>query len=496
MDPLETEKTIHLSDYYHIMAKHKALIVMALFVTVTLTGIFTFLMQPVYRASATMVIENEQSTSPLTGERVGFESYISQTMTFKTHFKLITSRAVLEKVINKLKLEQFDEDKGIEIDALKEIITQFKDNLHLLLKVEEKPLSPNDKHTLLVGKLRDKIKVSEVRDTRLLKISVEDHDPILAKKIANTLAAAYIQFNTSNRLENSRNTLQWMKGELYGMKKKLEDAEEAFMAYKQRVKLFSISGKLKVISQKIEDFNDAYLKTRNKRLEVGAKIAALKKPVQTYDGYSQARALIDNPLIQGLYKQLLDAEVEHSRLSKVYRAKHPKIIQVKSQIKKTQIKLDQEVNKEIDNLKAERNLLTSREKVLAKTIADFENDAMQINSRALKYNILKRNVETNQKLYDTLLAKLKESNIEEKLDVSNIRIAEKAAIPVAPVKPKKKLNIILSVIFGLMTGVGLAFFMEYLDRSLRTEEDVQRYLEIPVLSIVPVAESSKRIKNR
>lgn len=496
MDIAETEKTVHLSDYYHVLTKHKALIIMSLVITVTLTGIFTFRMQPVYRATATMVIENEQNTSPLTGERIGFESYISQTLTFKTHFKLITSRPVLEKVITKLKLGQLDEEKGIEVGPFKEIITQLKSNVRLLLKREEKILTPHDKLTRLVEKLTDKIEVSEVRDTRLLRLSVEDHDPVIARDIVNTLAKSYIEFNTANRLQTSKNTLRWVTGELYEMKKKLEDAEEEFMAYKQRVKLFSISGKLKLISQKIEEFNDAYLKTRNKRLELEAKMAELRKPFESGGTVRHARALIDNPLIQGLYKQLLDAEVDFSRLSKIYRSRHPKIIQVTSQIDKTQKKLNQELGKEIENLKAERSLLFSREKVLAKTMADFENDAMQINSKALKYNIFKRNVDTNQKLYDTLLAKLKESNIEENLDVSNIRIAEKASLPVGAVKPKKKLNMILSIIFGLMTGVGLAFFWEYFDRSLRTEEDVQRYLEIPVLSVVPVADPSKRTNNR
>jgi len=76
--------------------------------------------------------------------------------------------------------------------------------------------------------------------------------------------------------------------------------------------------------------------------------------------------------------------------------------------------------------------------------------------------------------------------------VSNIRVAEPAVVPVAPVKPKKKLNLLLSIIFGLMTGVGIAFLWEYVDRSLRTEEDVQRYLGVPVLSVVPVAEKNKK----
>ena len=282
-----------------------------------------------------------------------------------------------------------------------------------------------------------------------------------------------------------------MTGQLYELKKRLEDAEEDFLAYKQREHLFSITGKQKVITQKIEEFNDAYIKARNKRLELDAKLAQLRRGSQPRGDILHVRSLIDNPLIDNLYTQLLDSEVELTRLSKVFKSKHPKIIQIKSKIDKTRKKLDEELKKELENLKAERSVLFSREKVIQKTIADFENDALETNRRELKYSILQRNVNTNQKLYDTLLSKVKESNIVGNLDVSNIRIAEEATLSPAPVKPKKRLNLILSVLFGLMTGIGISFLWEYLDRSLRTEEDVRRYLGLPVLSMIPVAASPK-----
>jgi succinoglycan biosynthesis transport protein ExoP len=165
------------------------------------------------------------------------------------------------------------------------------------------------------------------------------------------------------------------------------------------------------------------------------------------------------------------------------------MIQLKTKIDKTKKKLREELRKEIDNIKAERSILASRESVLQKTTSDFENDALETNSKELEYSIYKRNVDTNQKLYDTLLSKVKESNLMGNFDVSNIRIAEKAPLPISPIKPKKKFNVILSIVLGLLTGIGLSFFWEYLDRSLRTEEDVERYLALPVLSVVPLVQA-------
>lgn len=371
-------------------------------------------------------------------------------------------------------------------------LAQFKKNINLLLGREKAPLTTQERLAALQQKLRGKIEIEQVRDTRLLKVNVEDHDPVLAGDIANTLAESYITFNIDNRLKSSRNTLSWMTDQLYEVKKKLEDAEEEFLAYKQEAKLFSVEGKQRVISQKIQEFNDAYLQTRNKRLELDAKLAELNRLSESRGDLMRVRSLIDNPLIDNLYNQLLDAEIQLSGRSKVYKAKHPIIIELNSKIEKTRKRLAEELQKEIENLKAERTVLLSREKVMAKTIADFEDEGLETNRKELKYTILERNVETNKKLYDTLLSRIKESNIVESGSVSNIRVAEPAVVPVAPVKPKKKLNLLLSIIFGLMTGVGIAFLWEYVDRSLRTEEDVRRYLGVPVLTVVPVAEKEKK----
>ena len=492
----EPEHNVHLTEYYYILTKHKWAGIASLILLVTLTMLFTFQMKPVYRSTATLIIETEQSTSPLTGERTDYESYVSQSLTFNTHFKLINSYPVLQKVIKTLKLDQLDMEEGIEVSPWKELLTQFKKNIRLLLGREEEPLTPQEKLAELTEKLKGKIDIEEVRDTRLLKVSVEDHDPVMARDIANTIVSSYITFNIDNRLKSSRNTLGWMTGQLYEMKKKLEDAEEEFLSYKQRSKLFSVTGKQKVIAQKIQDFNDSYLKARNKRLELDAKLAELDRLFKSSGDILRVRSLVDNPLIDNLYNQLIEAEIAFSHLGKVYKSKHPKIIQINSRIDKTKKKLHTELKKETENLRAERSLLLSREKVLEKTIADFENEGLATNRKELKYTILERNVETNRKLYDTLLSKIKESNIVGTISVSNIRITEEAVMPQVPVKPKKTLNLILSIIFGLMTGVGIAFLWEYLDQSLRTEEDVRRYLDLPVLCVIPLADMDEDAKRK
>jgi len=491
MNPMETEQSPHLSEYYYVVRKHRWTVIASFIIIVTLTMIFSFMMKPVYRATATLAVEKERSTNPLSGDMLDYESYLNQSIALNTHLKLITSRPIMRDVVEELGLDQVDQDTELEVSLWKRVLSRIKKNIRLLLGKEEEFLSTEERLENLAQTLRDKTDIELIRDTILLKVSVEDHDPVLAKQIANAIARSYIEFNISNRLEYSQNTLAWMSDQLYEVKKRLEDSEAEFLAFKQNEKIFSVEGKQKVLDQKIQEFNDAYLEARNRRLTLDASLNELKTSLKANGDISQTRSLIDNPLIGNLYNQLLEMEVDLSSLSKVYKEKHPKVVRISTQIENTRNKLKQEIDKEVESMEAERTVLLVREEVLQKTLSGFESDALDTNRKELEYTILERNVETNQNLYDTLLSKVKEADISGNIDASNIRITEDAVMPGSPFKPRKKLNLVLSVIFGLMTGMGLSFLWEYLDQSLRTEEEVRKHLDLPVLSVIPVADRAK-----
>jgi len=493
--PQTTDQSTHLTEYYYIIAKRKWLIITAVLVGLSLALLYNSWMTPVYQTTATLVMGKDQIRSPLTGETLLYESFITQSLQFNTHFRLMKSRPVLEAVIRQLKLDRLDRLKSIETRPWKRLVNQFKKNFYLLMGLGNQNPPSQESLNTLIGRLNGKIQAGGVRDTLLMRISVEDHDPVMAKDIANTLAKAYIQFDIATRMKSSQNTVSWMSDQLYEMKKKLEDAEKEFLTYKQKEKLFSMEGRQGQISQKIDDFNSAYIKARNRRLELNVKIKELHRLSEAGGEVRHVRSLIDNPLIGSLHSKLLDMEVEQSRLSNVFKSKHPQMIQLKTRIIETQTKLKDELNKEMANLEAERAVLMVREQALQKTKADFENDALQINRKQFKYSILQRNVDTYQKLYNTLLSKLKQSNIVGDVDVSNLRIAEKADVPGKPIRPRKTRNLMLGFVLGLMAGIGFAFLLAYLDRTIRTEEDVRRHLGLPVLSVIPQSERAKAKAN-
>jgi len=143
MNTAKTEESPHLSEYYHIITKHKWTIITSLFLIITLTMLFSFLMKPVYQATTKLIIEKEESTSPITRERIDYESYSSQSLTFNTHFKLITSSPVIQKVIETLKLDETEKD--IEVSPWRELLSVLKENISLLMGKESKPLTLQEK---------------------------------------------------------------------------------------------------------------------------------------------------------------------------------------------------------------------------------------------------------------------------------------------------------------------------------------------------------------
>jgi polysaccharide biosynthesis transport protein len=488
------EKEIHLSEYLMVLMKRRTLIILVLILTVLATAFYSFTVDPVYESSARLILDKESSSSPITGERTDYESYHSQTMTFNTSIKMIKSTPVITDVIEALNLDA--EDKDLEISFIRQWLSSLKANIKLLFKKEENlvPMSleeqQNRKMQELNSRIQEKITVEQIRDTRLLNISVKDKDPDLAAAMANTLVNKYMDFNLANKMEASKQTLAWLNEELYDLRKKLEDDEQKFFEYKQENMVFSIEGKQKLAEQKIQEFNNRYLETRNKRLELDAKINELDKNLGTLKGVANVRSLINNPIIESIYAKVVDLEIELTRLAETYKGKHPKIVQTQTELEKTRKSLAQEIAKEKENLKSERKVLFAREKTLESTLSEFEKEALDTSSKELKYTILQRNVDTSRNLYDLMVSRIKESNILQTANTSNIRLVETAQVPIGPVSPNKRRNLLLSLVLGIFFVCGLAFFFEYMDQTVRTEEDIQQHFNLPVLSVIPKADKS------
>ncbi len=508
----DVQKEVHLLDYLNLLRKNKWLIIACLFITVTTVIIGNYTLTPVYQAQSQMIIDKERSKSIVTGrelEYLDYESYLSEELTFNTQFKTITSYPVLERAVKNLQFkERYEKQKNQAIEslspfkiALRENIKKFKETIQNFFpsfnqSVDEQAdtfdLSSeqkmNSEMIALVSSLKEKITTEQVPDTRFINISVMDEDPVWAQKIANGLVEAYIEYDITSRFNAANKFMDWISLQINEMKNKLAESERGFYKFKNDNKIFSIKGKQDINTQKIGEVSASYLKVRTQRMEMKARIAELEKIMSRRNKKYSGADLLNDPILVELGKELTDTQIELKALKTKYKNKHPKSLNLSNRIEVLRAEFDNKLRKAYNSMLTEDSILQSKGDTLLQAIKDYEKDALLTNKKELQYAVLEREVETNKSLYEIMLNKLKETQINESMGKSYIRLIEPAALPKFPIKPKKKLNIILGIILGLMSGIGLSFLLEYLETSIKTEEDVQQYLQLPVLGIVPEVE--------
>ena len=459
---------VHLLDYLQLIKRRKWIIIACLFITVTTVAIGNYTMEPIYQATAQLIIDKEQRQSPVTGEVMDYESYQSETLSFQTYFSLIDSFPVIRRVVESLSDRQKQEAASNPLrvfkDAVMENLRKIKAFIGNLFSSEEEKKQPIDDPAFIlhaqVNAIRSRITVEPVTDTRLVNINVQDTDALFARDIANGVARSYIDYHRTSRVETAKSSVAWLTEQLQDMKDKIKESEKKYYEFKEKEGIFSIEGKQSIDIRRIADINSDYGDTKSKRLEVEAKIQELKKILKHHARERITPTIVQNTVLQNLQTELVLAEIELSKLEKTFRWKHPKIQEMKSKIRQIEEKFDAELKKTLNNLGSEYTVLKGREQSLLSTIRQYETEALTLNKKGMQYAILEREVETNKELYNLLLTKFKETNIIEDMNITNIRLVEPAVTPEIPIKPKKKLNLILGIIVGLISGVGLSFFFE------------------------------------
>lgn len=442
---------IHLRDYFRVVRKHAALIMSVFLVVVVTVGVGTYLQRPVYLATTKALIEREgarvvnfQEITPPSGDPAEF---------FQTQLQIIYSRPVLQRVI---------------------------DSLDLMNRKPELAQAADPVNTFL-----NAVNVEPIRNTRVVEIDVEDPDPKLAAEIANALASAYVNQNLELKLAAARGALTWLTNQVTDLKSKVNESEGALQQYKEQAGLVSMEEKQNLTVKKLAEFNSASIEAKAKRIEMETTLAELRKATERPEVLESSPVVVNNPVVQRMKGQLVELEVHRSKLLKVYKEKHPEVLKVQSQIDEITQKIHEEVGRLARSMESEYNVLKAREAAMLGAVNQYRDEAQALAKKEIKYGILKRDADSNQQLYDVLLKRLKETSLSQGLDTSNVRIVEQAVPPRFPFKPRTKLNMALAGIIGLALGVSLAFFAEYMDTTLRTPEQAERLLDVPVLAVIP-----------
>ena len=455
----EFESQPRVADYRRVLRKHRWLITGIFLLTVLTVAIWTFIQVPIYQAAATILIEPEppkvlniQDVTPL-GAMSPYDPAF-----YPTQYEIIRSRAVVERALEALNLKTRAANAGA------------------------------DPSHALSGSLV----VDPVRNTRLVLIKIAGPDPARAAAEANAVASAYAKYNVELKLKGARDALVWLTEEAGRLRAKVEESSQALQNYRVKSGILGMQEQRQISAQKIIEANKGYLEAQAQRMSLEAKLGELtqvaKDPATAGTIFSEG----DNPLVGKIKGEIGGLETEKSKLLKVYKEKHPEIVKIDAQIQHLRDRLDAEFRGTLQSVQTQVKVARAREASLFSEVNNLRREGQELNDKESQYQNLQHEVESNQQLYDSVVKRLKETGVAGGLENSNVRIVEDATPPRAPISPRKAWNLGLSIVAGLVLAFGMAFGLEYLDTTVKTPDDVERYLGLSVIGVVPAFQTRRR----
>lgn len=465
-----TASLLPLRDYLRILHKHRWMILAVVALMAAIVSISSFRTQPVYQASTRLEINGE--TPDMTNLQGLFWTMPTDEEFLQTQVRILESNEIAMQTVRALRLQERPEYA---------VRPANKNNT---------PFTPTEE-VRIIGAFKGGLKVQLLRTSRLVDVSYESTDPELAANIANTVATNYIENNFRKKYESTMQAQEWMAGQLRELKLKMEQSHAALVTYERNNQIFSLSEGQNVTIQKLGEVSKELTLAESERIVRESQVQLVKSR-----RLDDLPAVAQSGLIQNLKQRLAELRDQYAETRATFGPNYPKVAQLEGQIAEAEANIEREKQQVANRLESEFQVALRREELLRKAMDQQKAEANVMNTKLVEYSLLKREYETNQQLYESLLQRLKEAGVSASLRSNNIHIVDRARPPLSPIRPRKALNIMLSLVVGFILGCVLAVFNEYLDSSVKTPEEVEQLVNLPALGLVPSLSSVNGAKRR
>jgi exopolysaccharide transport family protein len=495
---VEEQDEINLQDYLRVLVKRRWIILTSVAIIFFSTLVYCLTVVPTYKGTTRILIERDNGKTMSLQEAFSVDT--AGTDYYQTQYEIIKSRTVAKMVLDTMgsELEQLlippaDDSLLSSITHLPGNIlgditgffsgpTGNKDNV----KVSELSAKKKKEQQLLRA-IQNRVVVTPIRNSRLVDIGFMCKDPTLAARVADSIAEAYIACSLNTRLQATQEAMGWLNRRIVKEREKVEEAERQLQRYRENNKIITgFSGEVETVTaQKLAELNSQVVEAESRRVEEETRYAQARRLLSQGKVLESLPEVIRNPLIQGIKKSEVDLYGKLSELSKKYGKNHPQIKAVRSELALLKNRRESEVRQIVDSLKNSYEVALARETSLKSSLQRQKKESLDLNKKAIKYGVLSRQAEGARDMYDILIKRFKEASVAGDINVSNIRIVDRAEIPQSSSKPKKKSIMRRALVLGGMAGVFLAFLIEYFDNSIKLPKDVENFLRIPYLGMIP-----------
>jgi polysaccharide biosynthesis transport protein len=445
-----SDESLNIRQYWQIILERRWLVITAFIAVFVLSLIYLFKATPIYQAVTRVEIDRNNDTFlKLEGMAFGAQD----TDYLQTQYENLMSRTLIQSVVNQLKLDKDERYSRKGLDTVKAVA--------------------------------DDIQIAPIRLSRLVDIKVEHSDAKTAAEIANIMARKFIDNNLDDKISASMEVVRRLQSEADAQKAKLQKAEKDLHDYAEKTGNVSFEESENIVSQALRQYQTEYAKARS-------EAAASQRMLEEIDGALREGAALEtiphvrnNPELQVLRKELAVLEALFAELQKRYKSKYPDYERTEARIASLKDSIHRQSETLIAAMRNNARIARSTESSIAALVKEQERELLQLKNLRIQYGVLKREAAQNDLLYTTILARMKEVDLTGRNKINNMRVVDAAVVPAQPVKPRKILTLLLGVVGGLGVAIGLAFFVNYLDDSIKSQDDVENYLRLPFLGYVP-----------
>lgn len=440
---------MNFTQFLLILYARKWVILGVLLLTVAVTAGVSLMLPKEYTATATMIIDSK-SKDPLSGQLLPsqmFPGYMA------TQIDIINSNQVAKKVVTELNLINSPgiNDQFIQATKGQGTIEQWMGNL-----------------------LLQKLSVEPSRESSIIFIGFTGSDPRFSAIVANAFAKAYIDTNLDLRVAPAKLTTAWFDQQIVQLRERLDQAQQKLTAYQREKGIVESEERLDVETRRMADL-------------AGQMVAAQSA---AFDASSRMRnsgslpEVINNPVVQNLKVQVAQGEGKLAELAGRVGANHPEFIRLQAEVDTYKVKLATELATASRGVSATAGAARQRYNNLGTAFEKQKLNVLGLKQQREEASLLARDLENAQRIYDSALQRYGQSRMEAQSTQTDIAVLNPAVAPIEASKPRVMFNILLSVFFGTLLGVGLGFLIEMLDRRVRSGQDIATGLGIPVLAEV------------
>src|SRR6266436_1252657 len=456
----------NLLDYWRILFRHRMLLGRFALGGLIAAIVISLVQTPIYRVRTSLEIQGI-NFQELKGANGSAETYGTQESYVETLVKLLQSESLLEHVIDKLKLQERP-------------ATRWEAFTWRVRRIFTSRLPQKEQ---LIQRIERNLTVRTSGTSRLLEVLYESPDPVLAADFANTLVSQFVELGQEERWKAAQGTAEFLTNHLNEMKVKLEQSEAQLQDYAHTSGLSVTSEKENLAEDRLKEIEGELSKAEADRISNQAKSEAAKsKPPDSLP------EILEDPTMRDYRQRLTDLQRQYAELSATLTPEHYKVQRVQAQIDELKFQMLNERRNVLKRIGNEYQAALRREALLSKAHTEQQKVVADQSEKAIHYDTLKRDVDSNRRLYETMLQRVKETSLASAMRDSNVLVVDRARPPLLPYRPDLPMNAAIGLFSGVLLGFGFVLLQERIDRRISAPGDAQVYLDLPELGVIPMDE--------